>query len=827
MTFDNTAGVQTSISIPNGTAVAPGSMTVNSSTNNFSISSPGTGRITGSTSLVKSGSSTLTLATSNDYQGGTTINDNGKIIALDVGSTGVASATGAGPVNVGANATLQIGNGTTTGAGTVTGPVHNSGSVVINRPDSFTFGTAVDGSGTLAVQGGGTTTVTGTLTYSGNTTVSNGTLLAGIANAFSPASTIVLSNSATSNVDLGSQPQSVGGLSGGGATGGNVNANAAITFSGSGTNTFTGAFNGGGSAINMNAVGGVQNLNGTISFTGPITVSNGTLGFSPTADTAIGGGAINVGAAQANVGTLAVGPHAMVTTSALTVGANNGSNGVGTIIQTGGLLQSNGAVSLGNNGGIGTLNLSGGTFNSGAINMATNGPASSATIIVGAGEQANIINGNIVMGQFFNPPSTITVNGGNLTLATDTTGTPNPTGVLRFQNNNAQNMGTYTVNLNGGVLTAGGMEISVTADSSGTGNFNLNRRPTINFNGGTLRSGADNSNFFNPAGTGSVSAATIAGGGNPFATNVLEGGGTIDTNGHNVGVSAVLAHGGTAAVDGGLTVTDSSGTGLGILNLSALNTYTGPTKIAGGTLQLGIANAINSASTINMAGGTFSLNNFGEQAGMLKTTATSTIDLTLGNGGEILQFADSSTNHWAVGSTTKGATLHIANWTGNIAGGGADQIVFPSLTSLTPNQLNQIIFDGSGLTHAKLIATGAGAELVPTNTAPTGLVLVGDVNFDNHVNNADVSALITSLADLNAYKAAHGLSDAQFANAADLNGNDLVDNGDLQSLLSLLKSGGGSVAPVPEPATFTLLALGAVMGTGLRLRQMKQRKGTK
>ena len=290
----------------------------------------------------------------------------------------------------------------------------------------------------------------------------------------------------------------------------------------------------------MNAVGGVQNLNGTISFTGPITVSNGTLGFSPTADTAIGGGAINVGAAQANVGTLAVGPHAMVTTSALTVGANNGSNGVGTIIQTGGLLQSNGAVSLGNNGGIGTLNLSGGTFNSGAINMATNGPASSATIIVGAGEQANIINGNIVMGQFFNPPSTITVNGGNLTLATDTTGTPNPTGVLRFQNNNAQNMGTYTVNLNGGVLTAGGMEISVTADSSGTGNFNLNRRPTINFNGGTLRSGADNSNFFNPAGTGSVSAATIAGGGNPFATNVLEGGGTIDTNGHNVGVSAVL-----------------------------------------------------------------------------------------------------------------------------------------------------------------------------------------------------------------------------------------------------------------------------------------------
>ena len=48
VTFDNTAGVQTSVSIPNGTQVAPGSITVNSSTNNFSISSPGTGKITGS-----------------------------------------------------------------------------------------------------------------------------------------------------------------------------------------------------------------------------------------------------------------------------------------------------------------------------------------------------------------------------------------------------------------------------------------------------------------------------------------------------------------------------------------------------------------------------------------------------------------------------------------------------------------------------------------------------------------------------------------------------------------------------------------------------------
>ena len=162
-----------------------------------------------------------------------------------------------------------------------------------------------------------------------------------------------------------------------------MNANAAITFTGSGTNTFLGTFNAGASAINMSSAGLVQNLNGTVNVTGAITVNNGTLGFSPTADTAIGGGAINVGAAGSNNGTLTIGPHAMVTTSALTVGANNNSNGIGTVIQTGGQLQANGVVNLGNNGGSGTLNLSGGTFNSGAINMATNGAASSATIIVG------------------------------------------------------------------------------------------------------------------------------------------------------------------------------------------------------------------------------------------------------------------------------------------------------------------------------------------------------------------------------------------------------------------------------------------------------------
>ena len=259
-----------------------------------------------------------------------------------------------------------------------------------------------------------------------------------------------------------------------------MNANAAITFSGSGTNTFTGAFNGGASAINMNSTGVVQNLNGTINFTGPITVSNGTLGFSPTADTTLGGGAINVGTAQGNVGTLTIGPHAMLTTSALTVGANNGSNGNGTLIQTGGTISATGTVNLGNNGGIGTLNLSGGTIKWGRLNMATNGNGNNCRLFrhhydwrrrAGQCDQRQYRHGAILQSAGNDHAQRRQPDAGDPTRL----GRLTPRAWCGFRTTTPRTWARIHYNLNGGVFTAGGMEISVTADSSGTGNFNLNR----------------------------------------------------------------------------------------------------------------------------------------------------------------------------------------------------------------------------------------------------------------------------------------------------------------------------------------------------------------
>ena len=55
---------------------------------------------------------------------------------------------------------------------------------------------------------------------------------------------------------------------------------------------------------------------------------------------------------------------------------------------------------------------------------------------------------------------------------------------------------------------------------------------------------------------------------------------------------------------GGLTLTNSSATA-GTFTLSAANTYTGATVVAGGTLKLGAADAIPSANEVRLAGGTF------------------------------------------------------------------------------------------------------------------------------------------------------------------------------------------------------------------------------
>jgi hypothetical protein len=94
----------------------------------------------------------------------------------------------------------------------------------------------------------------------------------------------------------------------------------------------------------------------------------------------------------------------------------------------------------------------------------------------------------------------------------------------------------------------------------------------------------------------------------------------------------------------------------------------------------------------------------------------------------------------------------------------------------------------------------------------SALPAAGDFNRDGLVNLADLPAMMTALADLNAYETSQNLTDAQLQVIGDLNGDTKVTNADLQRLVNLIASGGGgSLTAVPEPASILLMAIAGLM----------------
>ena len=107
------------------------------------------GIVSGTGSLTQAGTGTTILTASNSYTGGTTIQQG----------------------------TLQLGNGGTTGS--ITGNIANNGNLTINRSDSYTLAGIVSGTGSLTQAGTGTTILTAENSYTGGTTIQQGTLQLG------------------------------------------------------------------------------------------------------------------------------------------------------------------------------------------------------------------------------------------------------------------------------------------------------------------------------------------------------------------------------------------------------------------------------------------------------------------------------------------------------------------------------------------------------------------------------------------------------------------------------------------------------------------------
>jgi autotransporter-associated beta strand protein len=166
VTFDDTAKTGTVNLV--GNQHAPSSLTVTNNSRNYALSGPG--RISGATSLIKHGSASLALAESggDNFAGGILVH--GGTVVLDDPNSNISGGLTNDPGTV-----VQIGNNDANGT-LPSGNLDIEGTLAFNRTDNFLLSIGIPGGGGLTQNGSGTLTLSAANSYSGNTTVANGTL---------------------------------------------------------------------------------------------------------------------------------------------------------------------------------------------------------------------------------------------------------------------------------------------------------------------------------------------------------------------------------------------------------------------------------------------------------------------------------------------------------------------------------------------------------------------------------------------------------------------------------------------------------------------------
>ncbi|MBO2930644.1 autotransporter-associated beta strand repeat-containing protein, partial [Pseudomonas otitidis] len=417
------------------------------------------GVISGTGSLVKQGSGTLTLSGSNTYGGTTTV------------SGGTLSISGDG--NLGGD-TVILAGGTVldvSGATTINNAIVLTGNSSIGNSNAVTLSGAISGAYDLTKTGSGTLTLSGSNSY-GATTVSAGTLsvssdgnLGSGAVNLAAGSTLLVSSATTIDNAI---------VLGGNAT---VSAAANATLSG----VISGAFTLTKSGVNTLTLSGSNTYGAT-------TVSAGTL--SVASDSNLGNGTVTL----ASGSTLAV-------TSATTIDNAIALSGSATV-NTGADTTLSGVISGSNSltkSGASTLTLTGSNTFTGStsVNAGTLSVASDANLGAGALNLANgttlQITGNTTIDNALALTGLVTVNAGAAATLSGTisgTGSLTKTGAsnLTLSGSNT-NSGTTTVSA--GTLVVDGSTNSATTVASGAtlaGSGTLGGDVTVQ-SGGTLSPG--------------------------------------------------------------------------------------------------------------------------------------------------------------------------------------------------------------------------------------------------------------------------------------------------------------------------------------------------
>jgi len=172
-----------------GGAVNNGTITNNSGI--YDVQSGSIGAIlAGSNGLSKSTAGNVTLSGANSYSGNTTISA-GTLALSGSGTFGTGTVTGSGgTIDLGGKSITNTVGALTGGAQIINGTfTNNSGTYDLQ---SGTMGTVLSGSNVLTKTGAGTVTLNAANTYTGNTTISAGTLALGASGSFANSPVINL-----------------------------------------------------------------------------------------------------------------------------------------------------------------------------------------------------------------------------------------------------------------------------------------------------------------------------------------------------------------------------------------------------------------------------------------------------------------------------------------------------------------------------------------------------------------------------------------------------------------------------------------------------------
>jgi autotransporter-associated beta strand protein len=302
--FDDTTDGTGAVTVNLTSTVQPGAMTVNNPTRAYTISGTN-GVIAGGGSLVKRGTSGLTLSNPNTFSGGLTLID-GTVTLTNASAAGTGTITLSHPdtaaaivlkANVGSGVFNNPITVSANGTGTVTIDQDNAlsalaGTLTLNRP------TTIEGGPDRTGISGKITGNVGTLTFTGvRTTLDNATpndftgdvsiaspavLQTNVSNALPATASVNLAGTAIFQLNNG-HPQTINALTGGTAatTGVRIIAGSATTLTlgaGNGSGTFNGNIINALSIIKTGS--GTQTFAGANTYTGETRVTGGTLALT-------------------------------------------------------------------------------------------------------------------------------------------------------------------------------------------------------------------------------------------------------------------------------------------------------------------------------------------------------------------------------------------------------------------------------------------------------------------------------------------------------------------------------------------------------------------